>query len=114
MTENNFEELGSNLPDRDEDFKRIVLIDEQGEKHNYNVLFTFDSEDYGKSYVLVYPETDEKEPEVNVEAYTYELANDGTGTFGDLQPIEDEAELDMVEEVLNTFMEDNSFSEGND
>ena len=38
-----------------EDDQQITLIDEKGNEELYQVLFTFDSEDYGKSYVLLYP-----------------------------------------------------------
>lgn len=83
-------------------------------KQDYTVLFTFDSEDYGKSYVVIYPTKDEDSDEINVEAYSYILDPNGSGTFGDLQPIEDDKELDMVEEVLNTFMKDSNLNESDE
>lgn len=109
----NFEKLGANLPEDDEDFRKIVLIGDDGITRDYTVLFTFDSEDYNKSYVVVYPTSDEEKDEINVEAYSYILDSEGNGTFGDLRPIEDEKELDMVEEVLNTFMDDANLNQGN-
>ena len=32
--------------------QQITLVDEHGNEELYNVLFTFDSEDYGKSYMF--------------------------------------------------------------
>ena len=113
MTEDkNFQDLGANLPGKDEDFRKIVLEDDQGQTHDYEVLFTFDSEDYGKSYVVIYPTEDGNNDEINVEVYSYTLDPSGTGTFGNLEPVEDEKELDMAEEILNAFIEDHEFDEG--
>lgn len=113
MTEDNsYKELGANLPEDDEEFRKIVLMDEQGNKIEYTVLFTFDSEDYDKSYVLVYPTADEDQGVINVEAYSYTLDPKGSGTFGDLKAIEDDEEMNMVEEVLNTFMADTDLEQG--
>ena len=33
----------------------ITVVDEQGNEQLCEVLFTFDSEEFGKSYVLYYP-----------------------------------------------------------
>ena len=42
-----------------DDNQQITLIDEKGNEELYQVLFTFDSEDYGKSYVLLYPASED-------------------------------------------------------
>lgn len=60
------------------------------------ILFTFDSEDYGRQYV-VFQDPDGEETEIFASAYTDE---------GDLMPIESEEEWEMVEEVINTFADD--------
>ncbi|MGL5898053.1 MAG: DUF1292 domain-containing protein [Lactobacillaceae bacterium] len=110
--ENNNKELGENLPQNDENFRKIVLMDDKGNKIEYTVLFAFDSEDYGKSYVLVYPTVDEEKGVINVEAYSYTLDPEGSGKFGDLTAIEDDEEMDMIEEVLNTFLDDENLNQG--
>ena len=80
----------------------ITLTDEEGNESLYHVLFTFESEDYGKAYILVYP--DGEEEELSVEAYEYkESETSGEGT---LYPVETEEEWDMIEEVFNTFQAD--------
>ncbi|KRM13453.1 DUF1292 domain-containing protein [Paucilactobacillus suebicus] len=82
----------------------ITLVDDQGNEELYKVLFTFDSEDFGKSYILLYPASAENDDQVDIQAYAYH-DEDGKGE-GELEPIEDDAEWDMVEEVLNTFLDD--------
>ncbi|KRN27455.1 hypothetical protein IV38_GL002107 [Lactobacillus selangorensis] len=90
-------------PQNDEE---ITLVDEKGNEELYKVLFTFDSEDYGKSYVLLYPAGAEGGDEVEIQAFSFIPDENGEATKGDLLPIEDDAEWDMVEEVLNTFLAD--------
>ena len=82
----------------------ITLVDDQGNEQLYKVLFTFDSDDYGKSYILLYPASAENDEQVDIQAYAYQNQDDGSE--GELEPIEDDAEWDMVEEVLNTFLDD--------
>ncbi|MCI1283329.1 MAG: DUF1292 domain-containing protein [Lacticaseibacillus songhuajiangensis] len=90
-----------------ENDQQITLIDDKGNEELYNVLFTFDSEDYGKSYVLLYPEgAEDDDDEVQIEAFSYTPDKNGDAASGDLFPIEDDDEWSMVEEVLNTFLAD--------
>ncbi|NVY97117.1 DUF1292 domain-containing protein [Lactobacillus sp. DCY120] len=81
----------------------VVLSDDQGHEETYNILFTFESEDYGKSYVLLYRAADEDDEEIEIQAFSFQPAADDTVLAGDLEPITDDAEWDMVQEVLNTF-----------
>jgi uncharacterized protein YrzB (UPF0473 family) len=89
-----------------ENDQQITLIDDKGNEELYNVLFTFDSEDYGKSYVLLYPEGAADDDDVEIEAFAYTPDENGDASSGDLFPIEDDDEWAMVEEVLNTFLAD--------
>ncbi len=86
-----------------DDNQQITLIDEKGNEELYQVLFTFDSEDYGKSYVLLYPASEDDDQEVEIQAFSFTPDANGDASSGDLFPIEDDKEWDMVEEVLNTF-----------
>ena len=85
----------------------LTVIDENGQELEFEILFTFDSPEYNKNYV-VYMSTDETDldedgyPEIHVSSYT--VNEDGEG--GGLEPIEDEAEWDMVEEVVSSFIEE--------
>ncbi|MHB0808329.1 MAG: DUF1292 domain-containing protein [Facklamia hominis] len=81
----------------------ITVVDEEGNESLYEILFTFDSEDFGKSYVLIYPAGTSEDEEVELQAYAYQEQEDGTS--GDLQPITTDEEWDLVEEVLNTFLD---------
>ncbi|KHO12360.1 hypothetical protein OA78_1720 [Latilactobacillus curvatus] len=88
--------------------QQITLIDDQGNEELYQVLFTFDSEDYGKSYVLLYPTSAEEDEEVDIQAFSFTSDDAGDASKGDLFPIEDDEEWEMVEEVLNTFLVDDN------
>ncbi len=81
----------------------ITLIDEDGNEQLFKELFTFDSDDYGKSYIFIYPAEQENDESVDIQAYIVTDNQDDDGQ--DLVPIEDDKEWDMVEEVLNTFLD---------
>ncbi|WLR56240.1 DUF1292 domain-containing protein [Mesobacillus subterraneus] len=82
----------------------ITVVDENGNEQLCEVLFTFDSEEFGKSYVLYYPvgaeDNDEEDIEIHASAFTPSEDNED----GELMPIETDAEWDMIEEMLETFL----------
>jgi uncharacterized protein YrzB (UPF0473 family) len=82
----------------------ITVVDENGNEQLCEVLFTFDSEEFGKSYVLYYPvgaeDNDDEEIEIHASAFTPSEDNED----GELMPIETDAEWDMIEEMLETFL----------
>lgn len=83
----------------------ITVVDDEGNEQLCEVLFTFDSEEFGKSYVLYYPvgeEEDEEEIEIHASAF---MPNED-GNDGELVPIETDEEWDLVEEMLNTFLQE--------
>ena len=86
------------------DHEYITILDEEGNESLYEILFTFESEDFKKSYVLVYPAGTIEDEDVELQAYSYTESEEGNA--GALQPIESDEEWDMVEEVLNTFLAD--------
>lgn len=98
-------EQNDNLHPADDE-QLITLIDDKGNEELYQVLFTFDSEDYNKSYVLLYPQSAADDEEVEIQAFSFTPDENGDAASGDLFPIEDDDEWDMVEEVLNTFLAD--------
>lgn len=85
---------------------QITLIDEQGHKKAYDILFTFHSDDYDKSYVLLYPVANRHEKEIEVQAFSYDDNAAGEVTSSDLHEIKSDAEWQMVQGVLNTFLHD--------
>jgi len=84
----------------------ITVVDDDGNEQLCEVLFTFDSEEFGKSYVLYYPvgenENDDEEIEIHASAF---IPNEN-GDDGELMPIESDEEWDLVEEMLNTFLDE--------
>ena len=88
------------------DMNILTVIDEEGQEIECEILFTFDSPEYKKDYVVYMPIGDEYIdedgfPEIHVSSYT--TNEDGEG--GGLEPIEDEAEWEMIEEVVASFIE---------
>ncbi|GEL06800.1 DUF1292 domain-containing protein [Salisediminibacterium halotolerans] len=87
-----------------EEEERIVIPDENGNEHLYEVLFTFDHPEIeDRSYIVVAAEGDQEDDEseeVEVHAFIYtEDENDELSLF----PIESDEEWEMVEELLRTF-----------
>ena len=79
------------------DSNSLYVKDENGNEKRMTILFTFDNEVTKKQYVVFQdPEQDEDE--------VYDSAYDENGQ---LLPIETDEEWEMVEEVINTFVEDN-------
>lgn len=82
----------------------ITVSDDNGNETLYEVLFTFDSEDYGKSYILLIPAGSEPGDQVDVLAYSFDSEAEGEDVY--LNEIESDEEWDMVEGVLDTFLND--------
>ena len=78
------------------DSNSLYVYDEDGNEKKMTILFTFDSDETGCQYV-VFQDPDNDEGEVFASRYDDK---------GQLIPIESEAEWEMVEEVINTFVED--------
>lgn len=81
----------------DEDY--LIIKDENGNDVYYDILFTFDSDETGKSYVAY---TNHKKNEKgNVEVYT--SCYDTYAENPVLVDIKTKEELNTVEEILNTI-----------
>nr|WP_042359447.1 MULTISPECIES: DUF1292 domain-containing protein [unclassified Geomicrobium] len=92
-----------------EENERIVLPDPDGEgEHVFEVMFTFEVDDSEKQYVVVTPvveDDQEEDEEVEIFAFEYEeSAEDPEGYT--LHQIESDEEWEMVEEMINTLLED--------
>lgn len=79
-----------------EDNNRMIITDDSGQEREVEILFTFDDEKNGKSYVLF---TDPQDPEGNVYAYSYD-------EDGNMEEVTDEKEFEMCQEVLGAFQDD--------
>lgn len=88
------------------DEKHITVVDEEGNEQLCEVLFTFDSDEFGKSYVLYYPVGADEDDEEDIEIHASAFIPKEDGEDGELMPIETDEEWDMIEEVLNTFLDE--------
>ncbi|WP_067837186.1 DUF1292 domain-containing protein [Amphibacillus sediminis] len=84
--------------------ERIIIPDENGEEHLFEVLFTFDVDQNNQSYIAVVPveQTDDEEQEVFAFRYEEKANEDDLSLFA----IETDQEWDMVEEMLNTLLDE--------
>lgn len=94
----------------DDQDRQITLIDDQGNEELYEILFTFHSDDYDKSYALLYPAAVGDDEDIEVQAFSYDADDAGDVTSSDLHEIESDDEWDMVQGVLNTFLDDDRLS----
>lgn len=85
--------------------ERIIIPDENGEEHLFEVLFTFDVEQTKQSYIAVVPADQKEEDEVEVFAFRYEEKGNEEDDLA-LYQIESDEEWEMVEEMLNTLTDE--------
>ncbi|GGM30960.1 hypothetical protein GCM10011351_16320 [Paraliobacillus quinghaiensis] len=87
-----------------EEKERIIIPDENGEEHLFEVLFTFDVDANEQSYIAVVPVDQKDDEEVEVFAFRYEDKENEDDLA--LFQIESDEEWEMVEEMLNTLTEE--------
>lgn len=80
--------------------KTFTVVDENGVEKEFEVVLTFKSEEFGKSYVI-YKTLDEESDEVFAAIFD-ENEKDG----GNLVQVETEEEWDMLEELLESFLDE--------
>ena len=79
----------------------MVVTDSEGKEHLMHILFTYDNEERGSSYVFFY-EVGDNEENVMVMRYSGD---------GELEEIDDDEEYDEVEEVFNAWQDDPKIQE---
>ena len=79
----------------------FTVTDESGKEIQCEIIMTFDSEEFGKSYV-VYQVVGDASGEYYAAAF-----NPEDGDEGRLFEIESEQEWEFVEEVLESYLEEN-------
>ncbi len=77
---------------------QLIFVDENQNEVLCDILFTYDSEEFGKSYVFFSPVTDEESREVAVASFI--PSEDG---IGELQAVESDEEWEMLEEVFESY-----------
>lgn len=88
-----------------EEKERIIIPDENGEEHLFEVLSTFDVEETKKTYIAVIPVEEAEDEEVEVFAFRYEIKDSDENDLA-LFPIETDEEWEMVEEMLQTLTDE--------
>lgn len=74
----------------------FIIIDEEGNELTYDILFTFDSDETNKSYVVFTDNTIDESGSIA----TYASIYDPSGENKELQPITTDAEWDLIENLL--------------
>ena len=81
---------------------KFVLLDEKGQEKEYDVLFTFESEETNKNYIVYTDNSLDETGNVQVFASVYNPEDENTK----LEPIETEKEWKVIETILNTLQEE--------
>ena len=85
-----------------EEKNQFKLVDETGKETLYDVLFTFDSEETNKSYIVYTDNSVDQEGNIQVFASVYYPGSDTSR----LDPIETDKEWQVIETILNTIQEE--------
>ncbi|KRL89085.1 hypothetical protein FC43_GL001963 [Limosilactobacillus ingluviei DSM 15946] len=83
----------------------FTLVDEKGNEELYKEAMRFQNPESGKWYICLYPVEQENDEEVDIQAFAFNEPKDEAEEL-QLLPIESDAEWDMVQEVMNTFIDD--------
>ncbi len=88
------------------------VINDKGEEIMCDILFTFDSEETGKSYIVYTDNSKDQKGNIQVYASIY----DPNAENQKLEPITTEAEWKVIETILNTLQEEikNKIGEGSE
>ena len=81
---------------------KFVMIDENGQEREYDVLFTFESEETNKNYIAYTDNTIDETGNVEVYASIHNPGDPQTK----LEPIESEKEWKVIETILETLQEE--------
>ena len=86
-----------------EEKNTFKIMNNEGKEIVYEVLFTFDSEETNKSYIVYTDNTTDDKGNVKVYASVYKPNSDST----ELLPIETEREWKIIETILESIQEEN-------
>lgn len=82
--------------------KKFMVLDENGKEVECEPLFTFDSEETKKQYVVYTDNSKDENGNVRVFASIYNQKKDG----GELLPIKTEKEWKVIETILESIQEE--------
>lgn len=89
------------------DLNYFTVTDKNGKETEYEILFTFESEDTNKNYIVYTDNTVDDEDMIKTYASIYE-ENDGVLK---LSPITDDKEWNLVEKLINQATEESKTEE---
>lgn len=91
-----------------EENERIIIPDEDGEEQLFEILFHFDVDETGKSYIITTPveNFEEEDEEEGIEVFAFRFEEDDSDEGLRLFPIESDDEWEMVEEMFYTLTEE--------
>ena len=87
--------------------QKFVVLDEHGKEIECEPLFTFESEETKKQYVVYTDNSKDKDGNVRVFAPIYKLNDKG----GELLPIKTDKEWKVIETILETIQEESKKTE---
>lgn len=87
--------------------KKFLVLDEKGKQVECEPLFTFESEETGKQYVVYTDNSLDKDGNTRVFASIYEVNETG----GKLLPIKSDKEWKVIETILEAIQEEGSTTE---
>lgn len=87
-----------------EEKTKFTVLDENGNEVECEVLFTFDSEETNKSYIVYTDNTTDEEGNTKVYASIFNPNDEKT----ELIPIETDREWKIIETILETIQEENN------
>ena len=87
-----------------EEKTKFTVLDENGNEVECEVLFTFDSEETNKSYIVYTDNTTDEEGNTKVYASIFNPKDEKT----ELIPIETDREWKIIETILETIQEENN------
>ena len=83
------------------DHGKIVIKNDKGEELTCDVLFTFDSDETGKSYIAYTDNTKDSKGNTKVYASTY----DKNGDDMQLNPLTSEKEWKIIDNILSSVLD---------
>ena len=83
--------------------KKFMVLDEHGKQVECEPLFTFESEETKKQYVVYTDNSRDEEGNIRVFASIYKMSDKG----GELLPIKTEKEWKVIETILESIQEEN-------
>lgn len=85
-----------------EEKKKFTVLDEKGNQVTCEPLFTFESEETKKQYVVYTDNSLDEEGNVRVFASVYKMTDKG----GELLPVKTEKEWKVIETILESIQEE--------